>query len=171
MTRRGIHLFLVFVFITIIAACTQQRTPCYEPKIVPVTMGGYRMQDTIAVDTSMPDPLFYCLDTPIQQVRSATKPNSYYPILSPFSDSTRWVLVPDIKTTDDSADTQTPVEFWDTITLYHSRRAEFISNACGYVFYYDLKDVKATRNTIDSIILLNKSVDNNANTEHIKIFF
>jgi hypothetical protein len=168
MTKRGIHLFLVFVCITAFAACTQQRTPCYEPKIVSVSIGTYRIADTVAVDTALPDPRFYCLDTIIDQ--TITSKNKFAALLSPFADSTRWILVTAFDDTTGGA-IPDPVEAYDTITFYHDRKLNFISNACGYVFYYDLADVKTTYNSIDSIVLLNKSVDNNANAEHVKIFY
>jgi hypothetical protein len=166
MTKRGIHLLLlVFVFITLLAACTQQRTPCYDPKIVTVAIGTYRMADTVAVDTSLPDPAFYCIDTPVGQGRGST--NKFNALLSPFVDSTRWVLIPD---QDDSVD-GTPFELYDTLTFYHLKKLTFISNSCGYVYYYNLLDVKTTHNSIDSLVLFNASVNNNANTQHIKIFY
>ncbi len=170
MTKIGLHLFVVFVCITMLSACTQQRTPCYEPKIVPVSIGTYRMSDTVAVDTALPFPRFYCLDTALEQSISAK--NKFSALLSPFLDSTRWVLIPDLIDPTDTLDTtETLVQFYDTVVFYHTRKMQFISNACGYVFYYDLTNVRTTKNSIDSIILLNNSVDNNADAEHIKIFY
>lgn len=168
MTKRGLHLFFAIICITMLAACTQQRTPCYEPKIVPVNIGIYRISDTVAVDTSLSDPAFYCLDTSVGQARGAA--NKFAALLSPFVDSTRWVLAPDYKYNDEDTVFFGP-ESYDTVTFYHNRRMEFISNACGYVFYYDLTNVRTTKNSIDSVILLNNSVDNNADVEHIKIFY
>lgn len=165
MTKSGNHLLLLLLIVMLASACTQQRTPCYEPTIVSVSIGTYRMIDGVEADTSLVDPRFYCLDTPLQFVPNAN--NSFSAILSPFSDNTRWVLVPD---NEDSLP-GTPVELYDTLTFSHTKKLTFLSNACGYVYYYTLDNITTTYNSLDSIVLVNSSVDNNANTQHVKIFY
>ncbi len=162
MTKSASHLVLssLVLFLFALASCTQQRSPCYEPKIVSVFLKTYRLVDTSSVDTSLPYPAFGCVDTPLMQERKPT--NSFSALLSPFKDSTRWYLLPDSLTTIDQV---------DTITFYHSKTLNFISNACGYVYYYNISSVKTTYNSIDSISLINNSVDNNVNTQHIKIYY
>lgn len=169
MTKRGNHLLLlVFITVALVSACTQQRTPCYDPKIVSVAIGTYRFVDGVEGDTSLIDPAFYCLDTPLQFTINTR--NKFSALLSPFVDSTRWVLVP-IRDIPDDTIMGTPVEFYDTLTFYHTREMNFVSNACGYVYYYTLNSVASTYNSIDSIAIINPSVDNNANTQHVKIFY
>lgn len=162
MTKRAFHFasFVLVLLLLALASCTQQRSPCYEPKLVNVALGTFRMVDTTSVDTSLPYPTFACVDTPLMQQPGST--NNFSALLSPFIDSTRWYLAPDSFTT---------VEQIDTITFYHSKELNFISNACGYVYYYTLNSVKTTYHSIDSISLINSSVDNNASTQHIKIYY
>lgn len=170
MTKRGNHLLLlVFIIVALASACTQQRTPCYDPKIVSVAIGTYRIVDTAEGDTSLVDPAFYCLDTPLQFTINSR--NKFSALLSPFVDSTRWVLVPNATRQDDTILDGTPPEFYDTLTFYHTRKMNFVSNACGYVYYYTLDGVKTTYNSLDSILIVNPSVDNNANTQHVKIYY
>ena len=165
--RADSFLFAVFIlFALVVTSCTQQRSPCYEPKIVSVAIGTYRMSDTVAVDSVLENPDFFCLDTPLSQLIVAG--NKFTALLSPFVDSTRWRLIPDLLT--DSTD-GTPIEMYDTITFYHTKQLNFISNACGYAYYFTLDGVKTTYNSIDSIVIINNSVDNNASTQHVKIFY
>jgi hypothetical protein len=162
MTKRAFSFvtFYLVLFLFALASCTQQRSPCYEPKIVSVAIGTYRMVDTTSVDTTLPYPAFACLDTNLMQERTPT--NNFSALLSPLVDSTRWILAPDSVTTTDQV---------DTITFYHTKSLNFISNACGYVYYFTLSSVRTTYNSIDSISLTNTSVDNNANTQHLRIYY
>jgi hypothetical protein len=170
MIRNGLCLAaIIFLLVCAFGACTQQRSPCYEPKIVSAVIGTYRIVDTSSIDSLLPQPAFTCLDTPLSQEIAAN--NIFTPLLSPHADSTRWLLIPDRFNPDDSADVATPVEFYDTLTFYHTKELNFISNACGYVYYYTLTNVTTTYHSIDSISLLNNTVDNNANTQHIRIYY
>lgn len=172
MTKAAARFFATIMVTAVLAlaACTQQRSPCYEPKIVSPVMGTYRLVDTTSVDSLLPDPAFICIDTPLSQLISAR--NVFTPLLSPSADSTRWLLIPDGLDVNDSTDTVgTAVEFYDTITFYHSKELTFISNACGYAYYYNLNEVKTTYHSIDSISILNRTVDNNASTQHIRIYY
>jgi hypothetical protein len=162
MTKRAFQFvpFAIVLFLLALGACTQQRSPCYEPKLVSVAIGTYRLVDTSSVDTTLPFPLFACLDTNVAQEESPS--NKFAALLSPYIDSTRWIMRPDSFTT---------IEQIDTLTFYHNKSLNFISNACGYVYYYALSSVKTTYHSIDSISLVNTSVDNNANTQHLRIYY
>jgi hypothetical protein len=165
MTRRPFNLVTPFaaLCVLVVSACTQQRSPCYEPKLVSVAMGSYRMVDTAAVDTALLNPSVGCVDTFIPQV--ITVNNRFGALLSPYTDSTRWYIIPNDSTLGNIADEA------DTITFYHTNTLNFISNACGYVYYFTLTSVKTTYHSIDSISLVNTSVDNNASTQHLRIFY
>ncbi len=166
MTKRGNYLLLlVFIIVALSSACTQQRTPCYEPKLFPAVIGCYRVVNGLEADTTLADPAFYCLDTAIANGAGGTK--VFYALLSPLIDSTRWIVVP--KRPDSLGGT--PIELYDTITFHHSTKLNFVSNACGYVNYYTLFRVATTYHSIDSIALINTSVDNNGNTQHVKIYY
>src|ERR1044072_2234016 len=131
--RAGDLLPVIFVVVVFaIAACTQQRSPCYEPKIVTVALGTYKMVDTSSVDTSLPNPIVGCLDTNLQLQISAK--NKFSLIFSPFQDSIRWYIQADSIRFVDS-----PIfipEMIDTLTFYYDKQLTFISNACGYTYYY-----------------------------------
>ncbi|MBL7719472.1 MAG: hypothetical protein JNL72_11590 [Flavipsychrobacter sp.] len=165
--RADIVLLLCMALGVAVLSCTQQRSPCFEPKIVSVALGTYRLAgDTVEVDTFLTDPEFICIDTPLRQTISAK--NRFSALLSPFVDSTRWLIIPHY---DDSTAPATLPEAYDTLTFYHSQKLTFISNACGYAYYYTLTGVKTTYNSIDSILITNNSVDNNASTQHVKIYY
>ncbi|MFY0252585.1 DUF6452 family protein [Chitinophaga sp. 30R24] len=58
----------------------------------------------------------------------------------------------------------------DTITLRYTRQQHFISAGCGFGTYFTLDTVIATRNTIDSVLINNKSVIS-SNDTHLTLFF
>jgi|GEM_PF-439945 len=61
--------------------------------------------------------------------------------------------------------------FTDTITYYYTPSVHFISNSCGYTYYYELTGVKSTYHEIDSIAIANRAVTQDLNTSHVRIIF
>jgi hypothetical protein len=85
-------------------------------------------------------------------------------VLSPITDSTTIYIVPD------SAKVADPFAR-DTITFYYRRELHFISNACGYTTYYYLDRTQSTNYNIDSVIIFNGAVTQDATKEHVKIYY
>ena len=146
-------------------SCQQQRDPCLQPKIMILHAGAYRVSDTTTVDTSLPAPFIAAIDfvdsIKVTLYGTANQDKlSFY--LSPQADSCRWLIWPD---------TSLPVTTADTITFYYDKSLQFLSNACGYTYFYNLHRVQATSHSIDSVQIGSYNVNNEANKEHIKIYY
>lgn len=61
-------------------------------------------------------------------------------------------------------------EFNDTLTINYDCYPQFVSNECGAIYKYDVKDFNYTTHLIDSIAIPDL-VFNNKDVEVIKIFF
>lgn len=79
-------------------------------------------------------------------------------LLNPARDSIRYAFGPNA-----TIDT---LAYTDTITFYYTANVHFISNACGYTYYYTLQQIKSTNHYIDSISLINNSVTQEAQRVH-----
>lgn len=143
------------------SSCTQERQPCITPKYASLILKTVRLNASgSVVDTPMPAAVFGAItDSGTKGIifpRSATFSLS----LSPVSDSCRWIFAPDTTTG----------TLADTITFKYNRQLEFISNACGYTYFYGLTRVTSTNRNIDSIIITNTTVTNNVNNSHLQVF-
>lgn len=170
--------FIPLILILSFMSCTQERQPCAQPTIMSVILGCHQvLQDTgnnipVVVDSLLPDPILISIDSAGQLVKFAYNSsgiNSLTVHMSSLADSCSWFLY----TNSDSVAGTIP----DTINFYYDKELHFLSNACGYTYFYNLKKVTSTsylNNTlhaIDSVELVNTSVTTNVNTEHVKIFF
>lgn len=159
------YILLVLTIVAFIAGCETERDPCLTPRSTLVRAGAYRRVSdtgTAVVDTSLPSPVFTALTTftDTNTFIQLSGRNKFTFQLSDLSDTCRWVLRPD-----------SAAAVRDTITFYYQRQLHFISNACGYNYYFYLQRVSSTRNAIDSIIINNTDITSNASAEHIKIYF
>jgi hypothetical protein len=91
---------------------------------------------------------------------SATSKLSLF--LSPHADSCQYIL---------STDTALVTELLDTLTFRYDRRTQFLSNACGYTYFFTLRSVDATTNRLDSVRVTSTDVTNDANVEHLRLFY
>ena len=163
MIRGRYFLFILFVFSGLWVACTQTRDPCLTPKIASLNIEMMHLPivgDTAFVDTALPAALFRPLSV------SVNNPYTIYPqqadftiSLSPDSNVCQWVFA-----------TDTPAYQFDTLTFRYQRNLQFISNACGFTYFYTLDTVLTTHVNIDSLHIINPSVTNNVNTKHVQIF-
>ena|ERR1035437_6888723 len=160
------HRYLLIVLIALYGivwmACTQQRQPCLTPKIAILNVECmHKTSDTgtVFVDTALPHAVFLALT-------DSGARGGYYPqqslftlSLSPLSDTCMWAFR-----------TDTMAHIYDTITFYYKRNLQFLSNACGYTYFYTLTSVYAKGSMIDSVHITNTSVTNNVNTKHLQIY-
>src|ERR1700748_1354936 len=103
MTKKRSYGLLIFsVCLSVLwAACTQERQPCLEPKIVSLNLGVYKSElDTgglppIITDSVLPYGTLYALNNgKITETFSA--PSSKFPFyMSPVSDTCTWIIAPD----------------------------------------------------------------------------
>ena len=154
------------------AACTQERQPCLTPKSASLIIESIHFKtdtSTLPVDTSLPSAVYY----PISIINV---PLIYYPpqasftiSLSPDSTVCQWQF------STDTSNYNTKIH--DTLTFYYKRNAKFLSNACGFTYFFNIDSVHTTRYSpqtpqfsIDSVHILNTSVTNNVNTKHLQIY-
>jgi hypothetical protein len=154
---------ILFVFCGLWVACTQTRNPCLVPKIATFnieTVHLVKPADTSFTDTALPAAVFIPLAKVDSNVGTIFPLQSIFTIsLSPDTNFCRWAF-----TTDSFRN-----EF-DTLSFYYQRDLQFISNACGFTYFYTLDSVHTTHNNIDSLFITNTSVTNNVNTKHLRIY-
>lgn len=153
------------VSVSLFIACNKEdeRQPCNQPQTVTLRMHTYKLVDTVATDTFLNFPRLIPLDAQLPVTftsNSRTARLSLY--LSSLNDSTRWLL---------QADSTRPFLI-DTLTFYYNRRLKFISNSCGYIYYYTLTNAKRSSSLgKDSVNILNPEVTNDANVEHVRLYY
>jgi hypothetical protein len=84
--------------------------------------------------------------------------------LSSSQDTAVWVF----------RDDTTAATPYDTLIFHYQRKLTFLSNACGYTYFYNLTSVTrsgAKLNSRDSVLVENPDVTNNVNVEHIKLYY
>jgi hypothetical protein len=160
MTKKTNYILLFTLFI--ISSCSVDRDPCLLPKTTSLRVGSYKI-DTSGnkVDSVLAKPIWIALrpDSLIGSIYYSSAKFSL--LLSSIHDSCRYILQPDSATAS-----------FDTLTFFYDRQLQFLSNACGYTYYFNLKSIRSTYNNIDSVKLTNPEVNTNANTaEHVQIYF
>lgn len=155
------RLLLLLLGISLLTACTPQRDPCLQPRTPSLHIGFYQAGDTVLRDTALPAAMLVPLDADTNVVLLGGHTSKLSLFLSPLQDSCRYLLVPD---------TAFPL-FHDTLFFYYSRTQHFLSNACGYTYFYELSGVQSTYYLLDSISLNKTAVNNDANQEQLLIFY
>lgn len=149
---------------SIATACNTDRLACLEPVTPQLTLHCYQHIDSnnTYIDTLLPNANIVSID--IDSARfwalGVKNQSQFNIVLSPLYDSTRWVIQSDSAIT--------PI---DTLTFIYTRKLNFVSNACGYNYLYNLTQVFCTRHNIDSVAINNSAVTTKAGIEHVKIFF
>ncbi len=163
--NRGAIVLSVCLLAASLISCQQQRDPCLQPKIMTLYAGAYQRVDTATADTALPAPFIAAIDFVDSikvTVNGTADQNKFSLYLSPQADSCRWLIWPDTSTTIANA---------DTLTFYYDKSLQFLSNACGYAYFYNLHSVHTTNHSIDSVLINSYNVNNEANKEHIKIYY
>ncbi len=163
---RGLTGLVVLCLCFAIASCTQERQPCLTPKTASLNLVCVHYpadsipSATSMKDTALPKALFGALTANgAQYVYYKNISSNFTLSLSPDADSCSWVVSPD-----------SLAHPLDTLNFYYQRKLQFLSNACGYTYFYSLSAVHTTHNNIDSVLITNPSVTNDANTKQLKIF-
>ncbi len=149
-------------------SCTQQRQPCMTPKIATLTMETIHFStdtSSITSDTVIPAATFIpiVLGNATEQITTYPSQATFTLSLSPDSTVCQWAF------TTDSIQYQ-HIYNSDTLTFFYERNLKFLSNACGYTYFYKLDSVHTTNHNIDSLHILNTSVTNNVKTKHLQIY-
>lgn len=166
------RLILIFIAVFGFAACKQDRLPCGQPTTMSVILGCHQvigvdtLNHPVITDTVLSSPVvktFDSIGTPLTLFYpSATSKLTIH--MSPVSDSCIWLVSPDT--------TSASTGGYDSLSFHYQRQLTFLSNACGYVYFYNLTSVQAlSHHFIDSVQVINSTVNTNVNTEHVKIYF
>jgi hypothetical protein len=115
--------------------------------------------NTVA-DTPMPAAVFLALTASGAKGRLYIQSSKFVLSLSPATDSCSWAFA-----SDSAAGSP-----FDTLTFRYTRQLQFISNACGYDYFYQLASVQTTHHIIDSVFIANTSVTNDVNTNHLQVY-
>jgi Family of unknown function (DUF6452) len=158
------YLLVAFVLCAMLwTACTQQRSPCLTPKIASFTIETMHLPidtSTVFVDSALPSAVFTALTKTGKQETIFPLESIFTISLSSDTGYCQWLF------TTDSLNTN-----FDTMTFFYKRDLQFLSNACGYTYFYTLDSVRAKGTMIDSVHITNTSVTNNANTtKNLQVF-
>lgn len=162
----GARYFIVIFFVLVSlgwAACTEDRQTCFTPKIASLNIHTIHFTSdtaTVTADSSLPNAVFLALTADGPKGGYYPQQSSFTISLSSVADSCAWYIAPDTAATAQH----------DTVTFYYKRRLQFLSNACGYAYFYDIDSAHTTHNYIDSLQLLNRSVTNNVKTQHLQLY-
>jgi predicted nucleic-acid-binding Zn-ribbon protein len=150
------------------AACTQTRTQCFTPTIASLNLVCMHLTTdtgTIFSDTALPAAFWVAFTNSGPKATLYSTQNSNFTIsLSSDNDTCKWGL-----TTDTTISTINKTNI-DTLTFIYKQHLQFISNACGYAYFYNLDTVITTHKIIDSVLITNPSVTNNVNTTQLQIY-
>ncbi len=163
MTKTLKYLSISVLFALSWTSCTQERLPCLTPKKATMSIQAKQTDGSYTpVDTALPAALFIAVSG-VDPTSGVYFPNrsAFTRSLSPNADSCVWAMA-----TDTAAGS-----VFDTMVFHYERQLQFLSNACSYVYFYYLDSVVTTHNNIDSIKIITRSVNNDASTEHLQIFF
>lgn len=158
-------------FMLLFAACKPKDPDCYQSILV-LNFGQFqtRYLDTASIKIDS----FTTIVDSIEKIRDSVMPapemqvigeDSAYTIIgkesillafpfNPEKDSIRYRFTADTTTKE-----------YDTLTFFYTSSPHFISNNCGYTYYYNLDSVKSTNHVLDSNYVINPSLtDDNTNT-------
>ncbi len=137
-----------------------ERDPCLQPRNAPLRIQTRQRVDTVLTDSFLPSPTLVPLGG-TTNLRYAARTNVVQLYLAPDRDSCRYAIFPDSTS-----------RLGDTLTLRYTRRLQFLSNACGYTYFFTLQSAAITGNGLDSFRITNSAVDNNANSPaHLQLYY
>jgi hypothetical protein len=145
-----------------VVSCQTERAPCLQPIEVNLRFGCYQRNDTTPTLSAvvLPNAILNPVDSPKTWMEYSKNVSALYLTLSPHADSCRWYLQPD-----------SAIALRDTMVFYYQTQLHFISNACGYTFFYTLDSLHITRHFLDTAYININTVSDNANEEHVKLLF
>ena len=141
----------------LLLSCKDEYNICTQSKTVVFKASFYQVVNNTA--SLQPAPKFSLI--PIDGNALYTQlPNitHFECALNPSNDSTSWT----IKVADNL-----PA---DTLTLVYFSKLIMVSKACGNVFIHEVKNVRSTAHTIDSVTI-NKAEINLLGLENVKVYF
>lgn len=155
-------------------SCKKSEPECFAPRSVSAQIGFMVIDTVVGVDSfNRPDttiriadtglyyPTLISLEQDTNIVFMGERAADRLPcFLNPATPSISYVFQPNR----DNAQK-------DTITISYEPYEHFISNACGYTYYYNIKDVQYTRNILDSVLINDANVRSAAQQRHLIFYF
>jgi hypothetical protein len=154
--KRIYQILLTFSLFAVFIACENETKVCDQTLRNDLHVHFQRDSAGVVRDTVMPKVTLFALGRDSIYKKQPLK-DLFMP-LSPLADSSRFYLKVD------------SALVADTITFRYKRVQHFVSPGCGFGTYFTLDTVIATRNTIDSVLINNKSVTS-SNDTHLTLFF
>ncbi|NDC41201.1 MAG: hypothetical protein EBZ77_06570 [Chitinophagia bacterium] len=154
--------WILLPVLALLGACTQERQPCLTLKtaLLNINFVHYRDTSTVVRDTALPRAYFVGSTVAGLNALYYKSASSVFTLsLDPGRDTTRWLV------TTDSLNYP-----FDTLDLVYTRQLNFLSNACGYTCFFKLTGATVTHNNIDSVLITDPGVTNNAQSKNLKIF-
>jgi hypothetical protein len=96
------------------------------------------------------------------QATQSYKQSNFYLFLNPDTNYISYKIQTDSSFTD---------SLLDTLTLYYRPSLHFISNACGYTYYYTIDSVRATRHVFDTVYVPDPSITVEASKVNVRLGF
>jgi len=146
----------------LLLACTQERGPCLTPKTASFNIVCVHLTTdtgTIPVDTTLPAAVFGAVTQGGNKLLVYAQSAKFTISLASNADSCTWLFT-----------TDSLYHPFDTINFYYKRELQFLSNACGYAYFYNLDTFHITHHNIDSAHLLARSITNDINTTQFQIY-
>ena len=168
------YILLLLSTIVVLGSCSKSGPECFAPRSVAVQV-GFMVIDTLVridsfnrpdttiriADTGMFYPTLTSLDMDSVVTFVGEREQSRMSLfLNPDTNSIRYV----VRTNRDSATV-------DTVTIDYEPYNHFISNSCGYTFYYNIKSVRSTRHLMDSVRINQTNVTSSAQERHLIFYY
>jgi len=159
------HKWIIYglVLVFSLQACKKEDPVCYEPTTVtaPVKFVQRTLQniDTLIGSTVLDTFYLFYNDTILPYLNAVNVEADTFGILGiPNSGNFLFYLNPNSNSTSYAIRYDTVGTYTDTITLFHQSYPVFISNACGYTYYYDIDSIRYNSPFVDSTFVANKQV-------------
>ncbi len=164
-------------------ACKTKNADCFQTVIVSnytyflgrsLRIDTVRSADSLTVDTVL---TAITTDTPLAMPEFVYIPSSasdsFFRVINTTSTPT-YLSTPLNPATDSiqfrfRVDTVSTV--FDTITYFYEPVTHFINNACGYTYFYNLKNVKFTTHMFDSVAIIAPSVTGSNGSRNVNLYF
>jgi len=161
MTKQAKYFIGVLLPLSLCFSCTQERQPCLTPKIAVLNLKTVQLTaDKKTIDSAFNAAVFGPVTGPVIKGAAYAKSSKFTLSLSPQKDTCYWLF---------AADTAKG-SMIDTLTFLYDRELHFVSNACGYSYFYSINAIQATHHFVDSVAISNSNVTNNVNTTHVQVY-
>ncbi|HTO14663.1 MAG TPA: DUF6452 family protein [Edaphocola sp.] len=169
------RLLIIIFFMTLISSCTKDVQECYTPTNVPLVV-GFRVIDTVVKVDSLnrPDTTVEFRDTALYfPLLHTTVGDTFYSFQGDRSSTGMGIFLnPDTNYMQYLLQPNQDVPLLDTINIYYDHQEHFISNDCGYTYFYNIKQLKggSPRKLLDSFEITNPEVST-TQKRNISLYF